>query len=278
MSHHDHGSDNGHKDGDHEYGHHHILSNVLSRRTLVTLLVLTIITVAASRIDLGGGWNFILAMLIASAKALIVTLFFMGLKYDAVDNRAFFYSSSFFVLVFILLSAADIFTRPVGWQVGTADIYLQTKAVGGPDIPKPWEKSDAILAHGKKLFEANCAVCHGPEGLGNGPGSNLPIKPRNFHETANWKNPRRPSALFKMLETGIPPFMPAYGQLPPTDRWGVVHYVLSFGPPPDAEDAKTLAAVGILDPSRDDGGVAAGPKKRTIPIDFAIQRYIDASN
>lgn len=263
---------NDHGEGGHDL--HHILSNKVSRRTLFTLLILTIVTVAASKIHLGTFGNFILAMLIASGKAFIVTLFFMGMKYDSKENRAIFYSAGFFVLVFLLLTSMDIFTRRPDWQVGTQDVMLATKSMGGPDIKKPWEKSPEILAHGKKLFETNCAVCHGAEGLGNGPGSNLPVKPRNFHETANWKNPRRTSALFKMLVNGVPPYMPAYGQLAAVDRWGLAHYVLAFGPTPDPEDAKTLADAGILDPTKEDGGVNKGPVQRQIPVDFAIERYV----
>ena len=33
------------------------------------------------------------------------------------------------------------------------------------------------------IFSSRCAVCHGPDGLGNGPGAaNLNPKPRNFHD------------------------------------------------------------------------------------------------
>lgn len=272
MSHHDNHNDK------HEFGNlHHILSKGMSRKTLVTLLALTIITVVASRIDLGSSWNFILAMAIASVKALIVTLFFMGLRYDSNENRAIFYSSIFFLFSFIALTATDIFTRNPDWQVGKQDVFLATKASGGPDIKKPWEASPEILAHGKKLFDVNCAVCHGAEGLGNGPGSALPIKPRNFHEATGWKNIRRASDLHNMLEKGVPPYMPAYGQLGSIDRWGLAQYVLSFGPKPEAEDAKSLAAAGVLDPTKDDGGVATGPKHRQIPIDFAVERYIQSA-
>jgi len=252
---------------------HHILAARTSRRTLIVLLLLTIVTVAVSKIHFGTAGNFAVAMFIASVKACIVTLFFMGMKYDSNENRAIFYSSIIFIAIFIILTGADIFTRHQGWRVGTQNIMMATKAVGGPDIKRPWESSPEILTHGKTLFETNCAVCHGAQGFGDGPGSNLPIKPRNFHEAAGWKNARRPSDIFKMLDKGIPPFMPAYGQLSPVDRWALTHYVLAFGPPPEADDAKTLGTIGI-DPSKEDGGLNKGPVQRHIPVDFAIDRYV----
>ncbi len=268
MSHHgDHGSEN---DYERKFDLHHILSKATSRNTLVTLLVLTIITVGASRIDLGQSLNFALAMFIATIKAMVVTLFFMGLKYDYKENRGIFYSAAFFVLAFIALTAQDIFTRRAGWQIGKNEVFLQVANVGGPSFEKPYEKSEAILAHGKKLFETNCAVCHGVGGLGDGPGSALPVKPRNFTSGDGWKNTRRTSTIFKMLEVGVPPYMPPYAQLAPNDRWALAHYVLSFGPAPEADTQQTLAAVGF-DPLKP---AAAAAVKKTIPIDFAIDRYL----
>jgi cytochrome c5 len=38
-------------------------------------------------------------------------------------------------------------------------------------------------AQAEDIFSSRCAVCHGPDGLGNGPGAaNLNPKPRNFHD------------------------------------------------------------------------------------------------
>ena len=44
-----------------------------------TLLVGTILTVLASYVDLGHSWNIVLALIIATAKASLVALFFMHL-------------------------------------------------------------------------------------------------------------------------------------------------------------------------------------------------------
>jgi caa(3)-type oxidase subunit IV len=271
MSHHD------SHEHDSSEGTHHILSSKVTRRTLVALLILTIVTVAAAQIDLGTSLNFALAMLIATVKAMVVTLIFMGLKYDTVDNRIYFYSSAFFISVFILLTASDIFTRPDGWRVGDQDVFMATAAVGGPDFKRPWESDEKLLAHGKKLYEINCAVCHGAEGLGNGPGSGLPIKPRNLTVAEGWKNERRPSDIYKMLEVGIAPYMPAYAQLSIGDRWALTHFVLDIGPDPVADTESTLAAVGI-NPALEDGGIGGGPVKKTIPIDYAIERYLQKAN
>ncbi|MCL4788586.1 MAG: cytochrome C oxidase subunit IV family protein [Verrucomicrobia bacterium] len=44
-----------------------------------TLLIGTILTVLASYVDLGHEWNIVLALIIATAKASLVALFFMHL-------------------------------------------------------------------------------------------------------------------------------------------------------------------------------------------------------
>lgn len=64
----------------------HQLGHIVPRKTyltiLIALLILTAITVAVARVDFGN-WNLVVAMLVASIKAGLVTLFFMHLKYES---------------------------------------------------------------------------------------------------------------------------------------------------------------------------------------------------
>ncbi|MFH1033014.1 MAG: cytochrome C oxidase subunit IV family protein [Pseudomonadota bacterium] len=60
----------------------HILSPGLLTAVWVALLCLTGLTIAVSRIDLGF-WNVTAALGIACAKALLVILFFMHMKYES---------------------------------------------------------------------------------------------------------------------------------------------------------------------------------------------------
>ena len=89
---------------------HHILSSATSLKVWIVLLFLTVITVVASRIDLGM-FNFSLAMLIATVKAFVVVMFFMGLKYDSSENRVIFFSSFIFVFIFVFLTYSDLLFR-----------------------------------------------------------------------------------------------------------------------------------------------------------------------
>jgi len=57
---------------------HHIIPLKVYFRVIALLMVLTVITVAASRVDFGA-MNTVIAMLIASVKAFFVLAFFMHL-------------------------------------------------------------------------------------------------------------------------------------------------------------------------------------------------------
>lgn len=62
-----------------ELGHMQPFSTYLT--VFISLLVLTAVTVGAAFLDFGA-FDFVVAMLIASVKAMLVALFFMHLKYE----------------------------------------------------------------------------------------------------------------------------------------------------------------------------------------------------
>ncbi len=92
---------------------HFILPDKLAFKIFFLLIVGTILTVAAAQIHIGI-FNFPLAMLIASIKAYLVMSYFMGLKFDLLENKIYFLGSLLFVLIFIVLTASDLLFREVG--------------------------------------------------------------------------------------------------------------------------------------------------------------------
>ena len=101
-----------------QMGHHHVSSSALFFRVLVALLILTILTVAVSRVDFGGA-NMLIAMAIASVKASLVILFFMHVKWDTAINRIMFLSSFLFLALLFIFTLMDQATRRMDgpWQV-----------------------------------------------------------------------------------------------------------------------------------------------------------------
>jgi cytochrome c oxidase subunit 4 len=80
------------------------------RNVAITLLCLTVLTVATAQLHLG--WAAApIAFLIAFIKAMLVMMYFMGLKFDSVLNRVIFACGFFFLAVFYIFCALDAFTR-----------------------------------------------------------------------------------------------------------------------------------------------------------------------
>jgi cytochrome c oxidase subunit IV len=75
--------------------------------TLIALLVLTFVTVAATTIDLGGSLNLWLAMIIATVKATLVALYFMHLRYDKPFVAIILIVALLCVLLFVGLTLLD---------------------------------------------------------------------------------------------------------------------------------------------------------------------------
>lgn len=84
-----------------------------------------------------------------------------------------------------------------------------------------------LIALGARVYGANCAACHGADGLGNGAaGQGLTVAPRNFHVAGGWKNGAGVVGMRKTLVEGITPAMPAFNtSLNPRQRMAVIHYI-----------------------------------------------------
>ena len=84
----------------------HVLSPRVLLGTAATLLVLTGLTVATSRIDLGD-WNVVLALAIACTKAAVVALFFMHLKYENRFQLVVLVAAALFAALFVSFVVFD---------------------------------------------------------------------------------------------------------------------------------------------------------------------------
>lgn len=248
---------------------HFILPASLIIRIGLILLVLTGVTVAVAQWHLGWRWNFFLAMIIATLKALLVILYFMGLRFDVPVNRLIFGVSFPILAVFFLLVFSDLFYREEGvYPRKGVPPWAVPSQTGPARFRTPWVSTPELVAHGQKIFEVNCTSCHGPQGKGDGPAAAaLNPHPRNFHEGGGWKNGRKPTQVYKTLKEGIAgSSMASYSNLPADDVWGAVHYVLSFLPP-ETDTAADLQKAGL-----GEGGGAVQAEEKHLPIEFIMQR------
>jgi cytochrome c oxidase subunit 4 len=77
----------------------------------IALLCLTVVTAAVSFVDLGP-LNTIVALVIATVKALLVVLFFMHVKYTSEKlTKIVIVSAIFWLFLLLALSMADYATR-----------------------------------------------------------------------------------------------------------------------------------------------------------------------
>jgi cytochrome c oxidase subunit 4 len=136
---------------DHHHGHPddgrvhaHISSVGFYVFILLTLMSLTVLTVAVSYIHLGK-LNLAVAIIIATTKASLVILFFMHLKYDNKFNSMVLLVSLLFIGVFFAYTLNDT-DRRAEIDVDQGSRFLQTtgeEAPGGMEKKKEAEHEGA---------------------------------------------------------------------------------------------------------------------------------------
>ena len=103
---------------------HHIIEPMVYYRVFAILVVLFIATVAVAFFDLPVmlNWppaNIVIALIIAVAKAAVVVMYFMHVKYSSRLTQVFAMSALLWLSLLFIFAFADYFTR--GWipQPGT---------------------------------------------------------------------------------------------------------------------------------------------------------------
>jgi mono/diheme cytochrome c family protein len=121
-------------------------------------------------------------------------------------------------------------------------LAMASFAIAAPKVAPA--KKAAQIAEGKKVFETNCAMCHGPEGKGDGAAAAaLNPKPRNLADAVYIKS-RPVDTLRKVIteggqSVGLSPVMMAWKtSLTPVQIDNVLEFVLTLSTPPKAKKAK----------------------------------------
>ncbi len=93
------------------------------------------------------------------------------------------------------------------------------------------ESDDGAVAQGKALFTRNgCAVCHGPDGRGDGQiAATLKPPPRDFRDPGAYKNGHSKAAIARTIQKGMPgTSMPGYAHLSAEEREQIAAYIRSL--------------------------------------------------
>lgn len=103
---------------------HHVIEPYVYYRVFAILVVLFILTVAVAFFDLSKmtGWqpaNIVIALAIAIAKAAVIILYFMHVKYSSRLTQLFAGSALIFLAIMFAFTFSDYFTRDWIPQGGT---------------------------------------------------------------------------------------------------------------------------------------------------------------
>ena len=100
------------------------------------------------------------------------------------------------------------------------------------------------LARGKRIFEMNCAQCHGPRGAGDGPQARDIKPPPAAIGSSGTMNGVSPALIYRVVSVGVAgTLMPPWASvLTPDDRWAVATYVNTMR----ATDADRAAGAKVI--------------------------------
>ena len=99
----------------------------------MVLLILTAITVGASYINFGSG-NIVIALAIATVKAIIVGLIFMHLLHDKPVNAVIAVAGFVFLGIFLMFDFIDVGTRT---DPQPTNFPLRPRLLPPPPVPPP---------------------------------------------------------------------------------------------------------------------------------------------
>jgi cytochrome c oxidase subunit IV len=93
----------------------HIVSPKVYIGVFLTLVILTVTTFYAAKVDLNAdfpGLNVIVALVIATCKAILVILFFMHAYYSAKRTKLIIICGFFWLAIMLSMTLGDYGTRP----------------------------------------------------------------------------------------------------------------------------------------------------------------------
>ena len=132
---------------------------------------------------------------------------------------------------------------PIYGSVAPGYAYDRAPTIGAVEamssITNPTPSDARSLDNGRKNYQINCAVCHGPLGHGDGPAVKYGMVGINI--TMDLTKNRSDGYIFGMIRNGRG-LMPPYNRIEEPDRWDVVNYVRALqgrtGAAPDTSHAR----------------------------------------
>jgi len=148
-------------------------------------------------------------------------------------------------------------------------IVQQPRSIPPVDVKVISISTPELIENGKIIYQSTCAVCHGEDGTGVGPGSvGLNPAPRDFTKHEGWINGESISGIYTTLQEGTAnSSMIAYDFFTPKEKFGLIHYMrTTFITDPPVDTESELEALDNI------YNLSAGVEvPAQIPTEFAAQ-------
>ncbi|MEJ2246716.1 MAG: cytochrome c [Acidobacteriota bacterium] len=166
-------------------------------------------------------------------------------------------------------TAVSPVTGETGWLDPTEFPVQKGRLIPPVDPATLMKPSEELTGVGEKLYQADCATCHGTLGRGDGPASNVSPGPRDFKAAeSDWTNGPDIPDIYKTLNEGVPgTSMASFDYLTKRERMALVHYIQVLGGYP----GKAGSAVAMQALSKE----LAAPGEKTnnkIPVSMAMAK------
>ena len=103
------------------------------------------------------------------------------------------------------------------------------------------------LRNGAQQFQINCAVCHGPQGAGDGPVTRFGYPPMPIGPGSNAAGTLTDGYIFGIIRNGRG-LMPPYNRIEESDRWDLINYLRAMQSGSAALPANVLGRPGETGP------------------------------
>lgn len=157
-----------------------------------------------------------IAQLFLVGIAIFVALWFVA-RYRGADPRRYLQSIGVLAGLTVVTYALAFTVAP---DIPTPPVPFTARFQSNP-VPDTEENINA----GRALFQANCAICHGPRALGDGPQAFV-LQPKPFNLQVHV--PLHPTGeVFYWISNGVPGTgMPVWkDKLSETERWQIIRYI-----------------------------------------------------
>jgi len=163
------------------------------------------------------------------------------------------------LLLFLIIATGCLWAQeqkketppPAGASSAVQSPHPPTISDADKTLKNPVKFTEFSVAHGKKIYATQCALCHGEKGDGKGDLANdMKLKLPDFTQADTLKD-RTDGELFAIIGNWKDPMPAQAGRLSDAHRWNLVNYLRALsGKVPEKSTGKELDENVVLVPEK----------------------------